>query len=322
MSGEWKQAYDSQMETWRWERSDLGLMWRHRHFVDNAAGLQPSTVDLLRMGYEVEEDKLLHADPFFISREMCEVIAYAAESFEPEPILATDFLTDTGYVYFAEPFKMPDRWSQDTWLGGFSWTPMIAVPKEVDLEAVKQHTDILAEVAGAKQTGINLTLYALGRAEAWPNGWPDPPRRIPIHHTPWWYGMEIAGNERDENDEPTGVETWWKVIQTALRLMQQRIAVRQAEKPDRATRRRGTAKGFHEREVVVVKLRREQGDHIRHEPESDANYSHRFIVNGHWRWQPYPSENVTRQIWISPYVKGDESLPLVIKPKRVFSLVR
>lgn len=321
MSGEWKQAYDSQMETWRWCRSDFGQEWRLKHFQDNAANLQSTTVDLLRMGYATEEAKILHADPFFISREMCEVIAAASETFEPEPLLATDFLTDCGFVYFAETYKMPDRWSQDTYLGGFSWSPMVAVPEAAPLEQIDPSVDP-RNIEGAHQSGMMLTLYAVGRRETWPTGWPDPPRRLPMHHTPWWYGMPLEGNEVDENGDPTGVQTWWKVVQTALRLMQQRITVRHEEQPDRAMRRRGTGRGFHERKVVVVKLRREKGDHVTHGPESEANYSHRFIVSGHWRWQPYPSEGVHRQIWISPYVKGPEDQPLVIRPKRVFSLVR
>jgi hypothetical protein len=61
---------------------------------------------------------------------------------------------------------------------------------------------------------------------------------------------------------------------------------------------------------------------MRQEPESEANYSHRFIVSGHWRNQWYASGQVHRQIWISPYVKGPEDQPLVVRPRRVFSLVR
>jgi hypothetical protein len=73
--------------------------------------------------------------------------------------------------------------------------------------------------------------------------------------------------------------------------------------------------------VVVVKLRREQGE--RHEPTGEeGNYSHRWIVGGHWRNQWYATESIHRQIWISPYVKGPEDRPLIVRPRRVFQWER
>ena len=171
-------------------------------------------------------------------------------------------------------------------------------------------------------TGVALTLYAVAKLESWNAEWPPPPPRLPIHHTPWYFGMSFEGNEIDELGARTGVDKWWRVIQTTLRLMQQRVAVKHHERVDRATRRRGIAKGFREREVVVVKLRREKGEPHGDEPAGHANYTHRFIRSGHWRNQPYPSEGVYRQIWIHPTVVGDPDLPLIVRPRRVFNVVR
>ena len=43
-------------------------------------------------------------------------------------------------------------------------------------------------------------------------------------------------------------------------------------------------------------------------------YSHRFIVSGHWREQPYgPNRSKRRRVWIAPYVKGPKDKPLVLK---------
>jgi hypothetical protein len=73
---------------------------------------------------------------------------------------------------------------------------------------------------------------------------------------------------------------------------------------------------------VIVRLRREAGDEPPGEENGEANYSHRFIVSGHWRNQWYPSEKLHRQIWISPYVKGPEDKPLIVRPRRVFQWQR
>ena len=71
---------------------------------------------------------------------------------------------------------------------------------------------------------------------------------------------------------------------------------------------------------AVVTLRRPDAPSP-HE-HSDVEWSRRWVVSGHWRNQWYPSLGVHRQIWISPYVKGPEEAPLVVRKDRVFELVR
>lgn len=329
----WKDGYDAQMGTWRWARSPHGREWRYDHYEMTVEQLtNPATRQLAASLYAVEEDKLLNSDPYYVTAEFCDVIEAASESFEPEPLLATDLLTDSGFCYLARPIKMPDKYETMVSLHAFSWVPISAaddegyerfmahVEEDESLEEGSVQVSYGTEIE--RRVGVALTLYAEPRMERWGKDWGPPPPVIPIHHTPWYFQMSFEGNEIDEEGQRTGVERWWQVIQTCLRLMQQRIGHRQSLRPDRAQRRDGIRRGFHEREVVVVRLRREAGDYVRHEPESEANYSHRFIVSGHWRNQWYPSGQVHRQIWISPYVKGPEDQPLVVRPRRVFNLTR
>jgi hypothetical protein len=317
------------METWKWIRSDYGDSWHRGRYHADASGLNLGTKNLLAGLYRMEEETLLFADPYYVSGEMCEVIEAAAQTFAPEPLLETDLLSLSGYAHFATPFLMPDRYQVMTHLCGFSWRALATTSTENEAWGFSTSDEGLDDAELEERAdgprGVALTLYAEPPAIGWED-WSKfgpPPGRVPIHHTPWWYGMEFEGNEIDEAGARTGVEHWWKILQTTLRLMQQRIAVRAPSIADRATRRRGTRLGFPEREVVVVKLRRESnppadegGAH------DDANYSHRFIVSGHWRNQWYPASNVHRQIWISPYVKGPEDQPLVVRPRRVFDLSR
>ncbi len=45
-----------------------------------------------------------------------------------------------------------------------------------------------------------------------------------------------------------------------------------------------------------------------------SEYSHRFIVRGFWRNQPYgPNRSLRRRIWVPPFVKGPADKPLVAK---------
>jgi hypothetical protein len=46
-----------------------------------------------------------------------------------------------------------------------------------------------------------------------------------------------------------------------------------------------------------------------------VDWSHRWIVQGHWRNQWYARAGEHRPKWIDPYPKGPEDKPLVLKDK-------
>ena len=78
--------------------------------------------------------------------------------------------------------------------------------------------------------------------------------------------------------------------------------------------------------IRVVKLRRkatEPSDHHASENGTRREYSCRWVVNGHWRKQPYgPRDNPKyRAVWIDGYVKGPEEMPFR-ETKRLFSVKR
>ena len=67
----------------------------------------------------------------------------------------------------------------------------------------------------------------------------------------------------------------------------------------------------------VVRLRRPQ--HARTEPGATLERNARWIVQGHWRSQWYPSAHQHKPLWIHTYVKGPEGLMV---PLQVFALFR
>lgn len=72
--------------------------------------------------------------------------------------------------------------------------------------------------------------------------------------------------------------------------------------------------------VSVIQLRR--SEHRPTEGESVVEWSHRWIVRGHWRMQPYgEGRKEVRRIWIPPHIKGPDNKPLVITEK-VYDLMR
>lgn len=73
--------------------------------------------------------------------------------------------------------------------------------------------------------------------------------------------------------------------------------------------------------VNVVKLRRV------YQPtgttqSADVEWSHRWMVGGHWRNQWYPSVRGHRRKWIMPYVKGPPDKPFELPKPTVFDVSR
>lgn len=104
------------------------------------------------------------------------------------------------------------------------------------------------------------------------------------------------------------------IVQTLWVLADQRLAQIRTERLDRAARRRCERLGDPETCVQIVDLRRIE-HHNGGTDTRDVDWSHRWMVDGHWRNHYYPSEGKHRQIWIAPHVKGPEDKPLVIQER-------
>lgn len=103
-------------------------------------------------------------------------------------------------------------------------------------------------------------------------------------------------------------------------LLNQTIVTSVDEPLDRPARRRAGRRGLPPK-VVTIKLRRSANTN-RHEGESHVEWSHRWIVRGHWRWQACGvGRTERRRIWIAPFVKGPEDAPLV-QSEKLYDLSR
>ena len=109
----------------------------------------------------------------------------------------------------------------------------------------------------------------------------------------------------------------WPAFWAFVLLANQKLAHTFHERPSRRSRRRT---GEDVSPVVVVTLRRLRSTTSRESEESIA-YTHRWMVQGHWRNQWYPTEVRHRPKWIAPYVKGPEDKPLLVK-NRLFRVSR
>jgi hypothetical protein len=99
-------------------------------------------------------------------------------------------------------------------------------------------------------------------------------------------------------------------------LMQQPLAAVGEMTPDRAQRRRLQKDNQPPGPVVVVTLRRRTGPAAdQHDAAAQVEWSHRWMVRGHWRNHWHPRLGVHRPMWINEHIKGPDDKPLVLREK-------
>lgn len=101
----------------------------------------------------------------------------------------------------------------------------------------------------------------------------------------------------------------------ALWLLLQQTIVTQTEYQAPRAHRRWARRMNIPTGVTVIDLRR-TGNYHRQEGETQVEWSHRWVVRGHWRWQACGEGRKERKrIWIHDFVKGPDDMPLVITDK-------
>lgn len=86
------------------------------------------------------------------------------------------------------------------------------------------------------------------------------------------------------------------------------------QKMDRPALRRTQRENCNISPIKIINLRKPENHHSSDTDGQEMKWSHRWIVDGHWRQQPYgQGRSQTRPVWIAPYIKGPEDKPLVMK---------
>lgn len=245
-----------------------------------------------------EVGRLELADLFFVTPEMTSLAQGAAETMPPFQLLPEDIPTKFGFIVFPQTIAINPDPQGEVHLAAACWGTWHNCPPQwlYDGIWISFYSDIEL-TTGQPIVNGNPTFILDGEAQ------------IPFN----------APNPFDlQKDHP--YQAAMRIIRTAWVLMQQKglseISIVQAA---RAARRRlervidVPLKG-----VQVIGLRRFSSELIGSEETEKREYFHRWIVNGHWRQQWYPSIEAHRPIWISPYVKGPEDAPFNPQQK-VFS---
>ena len=109
-----------------------------------------------------------------------------------------------------------------------------------------------------------------------------------------------------------------KMILSVLDFMSQKITVLSKGGLPRAYQRREELQSDMVR-IVQLRARKYVGE--KSEEGEPVAWSHRWIVRGHWKNQWYPKEQVHKRIFLAPFVKGPEGLPVKARTD-LFAVVR
>jgi hypothetical protein len=325
---EWVKAAEAQLELHRWFTSEKGRRWT-RGWIHAETRNDPAKGDMYSLLNAVESQKLLTADAIWVAPEISDVIDAARESFRPEPMEQEDFITHTGFLYFDKPLYMLDRNYKRVSVGAISWCPVVFKPEDEPTPELEEEGSLLVNSLapedlpnGETTWGMCFAIYSSARAEG--DAYSETHRKaveiegatelIPLHYASIIFGNELdEGQTLDAEGRYTAADEWWKLVQTSLRLMQQRIATHSDAALPRPTRKRAARAGLSLNEVMVVRLRRPTVKQNGDDEGTTVEWTHRWIVDGHWRNQWYPSRMSHRQVWISPYVKGPDDKELIVK---------
>lgn len=323
----WEIAYENQIETWAFWQSEVGQSYMEG-FLSDVVKKDRDYAPMMTVQAEIESDKLLTADPIYVETEMMKLWQEAAKDFKPEPLQASDLLCRAGFVLLPEPEYLTDVNGKTCSWRALAWAVMAFQYGEFD------------DKKNPPTLGINVSYYTHrddedDYSETWHRGRDHtnhPLFKYPLtllHANNWRFGDSFEEVVKIDDASLTEAQVknakfggWdqWRKVQALFRLMQQKIVTPVEHVTPRATRRRAQKKGFDPKTVTVIRLRRPKSKH-EGEPQ-EVNWSHRWLVGGHWRPQWYPTLGVHRQVYIAPYIKGPEDKELRIREKRAFELVQ
>lgn len=256
-----------------------------------------------QLGNAALAEKILESDSYFIEADFAALVGSAAAVLpeDVEELLEQDFPAKWGWISFAEP-------NEDVFKG---LAERVLSPPATTMLSGK--FDPLYELP---LDGIGWAVLEL-----------VPPYPILVLY-PWVGGTlgnpmvhSLHRQERDGTDWE-GVapgKKWFKSLWVLI--SQERVVAESEDMPvprvfsRRADPRQGST-------IRVIRLPRVVREHGGGEQRT-VEWKRRWIVSGHWRNQPFgPGRLRHRPVWIAPYIKGPDGLPVGGQAKRLFVVSR
>lgn len=293
---------------------------RYGESFSNTSGLK---VGVVGMPYEGQMHDLAqqqrmalgHSDIYWVSPDMTQMAWAAHKSMPPRPITQEVIPSHHGFVLFQDSLHYPDSHGKLIGTRAVLWSSTVdADTREVGVllafytDTKRDKSDYAyAELQGYQSLGL--------------------PELLLSHITFWPYDMSVDDylHKLKVTDVPGNIAAQLQFMLAFWTISQQPLVAMTHRPADRHVRRQLSRKKLEVPDVRVITLRREQAIGLEHDPDPEghrANYSHRFMVSGHWRHQRVGEKRgQTRLVWVNEYIKGPEDKPLVLKQK-IFRVVR
>ncbi|SFW11437.1 hypothetical protein [Amycolatopsis australiensis] len=253
-----------------------------------------------------EFDSLQAAQNFWVAPDMVNVAVTAQKTMPDEDVLLEEPPAPHGFLLLARPFALlcgdPECGEEHPFIG-LHWRPAHRTLPANDY-AEEQHDD-----------GLILQWFGLAVDEQERAFFGSPvvpvatgtflPAGRPLASS---YSVEIGAMRPMTAELCRYARAMWT-------LMQQPLAAVGEIEPDRPQRRRLQKSSQVPGPVVIVTLRRRSRPSDPQAEHAQVEWSHRWMVRGHWRNQWHPRLGAHRAIWINEHIKGPDDKPLDLKDK-------
>jgi len=289
-----------------------------------------------------------NAECFFVKDEMSDLVTFASNKLdETDEIDISLIPTDRGFAYFEKPLAVRDVRGREMLINLMLWKKVFGEDGKLGVsisfwnDAYKTPDD-LAKVILAEPDDVTRLLgrfhwiscksifqhEKIGKEEINANE-KDMDAIRALTFKPG--GKELLSDEEWEeykNNKLTPTTNNTRLMWAYFLIMSQTLTEVSKHQAENRAQRKRIERDKLPAEFVVVQFRKRRyvnADTDETHEESAVEWSHRWIVGGHWRWQPYKDPIskgvIKKRIWISPYVKGPEDKPLIAKSK-VFVLAK
>lgn len=275
---------------------------------------------------EIDAKAMNEGRTIFITEDIIDVISQAADSMPPVPLRPDRIPEPNGVLILAKPLPY---WNPHDGLDSMPIRAIAWVETKVELPEAGRTGDGITLIPYTDMAAVQALRVKMG-GESWIDEWGVAPPFYPLDATGWGYGMDwVEGEEGEEYAESKQAPHIAQLRRWLLALWvfmsDEIVPVDRHPHLPRSSRRRAerSKKMLEDGIATVVHLRKKQWSE-RERPEGEENedqepieWSHSWIVRGHWRRLRNPDTGKFdgRVTWVKPHIKGDG--PLVLKERLI-----
>lgn len=283
------------------------------------------------------------SDTFYIDPRMHALVTAASESMPQETLLSRDLPADFGFMLIPGGLAVIDIRGQALKYNAVQWAAIggkVHVSWLTDKYDMQDSTNIRSRDGMNDREWLQFPRLSWGGFSGMQFGEPLPLTAGPdfliapeqhlsvvkkdnedgSYSMAWAFDRGFTAEELAEKTQiKVRTDPALRWLLAAWRLMQQTVASVTSEEAPRQLRKQLQRKNL-DTKVTVIGLRHKAA---RGEGETDVEWSHRWLVKGHWRNQKVKEDGewTTRLVWVHAHIKGPSDKPLIIRD-HVYALVR